>query len=153
MNKLIHNYPCRVLDIVDGRTFDGLLDLGFNLQQKLRIQMAGVELPDTKSKDPEVKADLDRAKNCLRLALMGGGDYPKGRRVIVAPTKPNRYNRSYFRVYVSVNRDNIAYPPLCAKYAALRFMDANNYQQLCYENHFDLAFAASILDDFEPRDF
>ena len=119
MNKLVFNYKAQVKNIVNGRTFDAQLDFGFRKFQDFRVQMQSVELPDERSKDPEVKATLERAKTCLRMALMGTDENSRGRRIVVASTQPSKRNLSYFRCYVPAKRENIEVPPLCAKYAGL----------------------------------
>lgn len=152
MNKLVFNYKAQVGNVVNGRTFDARLDFGFRQFQDFRIQMQSVELPDERSKDIVVKESLDRAKTCLRMALMGTGENPQGRRIVVASTQPSKRNLSYFRCYVPANRENIECPPLCAKYAGLRFMDVNNFMQLLAERQFDLVYAADLLETFELHD-
>jgi hypothetical protein len=161
----VYNFLARVTEVVDGRTFDVILDKGFREFAQRRLQMQGVELPNPRLEKTEESRDLfDKAKQCLSCVLFGwnsvedseGGsseDEIQGRGVIVSPMHPNRYGRAFVRVYVKAERENINYPQLGAKYAGYRFLHVNNLMQLVAERKYDMEEVISICKTFELRDF
>lgn len=48
-------YSAKVLKIVDGDTFDVLIDLGFNVHHKARVRLYGVNTPESRTKDLKEK--------------------------------------------------------------------------------------------------
>jgi len=52
--KLFH-YKATVDRIVDGDTIDVILDLGFDLKMESRIRFAGINAPESRTKDPVEK--------------------------------------------------------------------------------------------------
>ena len=44
-----------VLKVVDGDTVDVLIDLGFDLTKKERIRLAGIDTPESRTRDLEEK--------------------------------------------------------------------------------------------------
>ena len=49
--KLFH-YKATVERIIDGDTIDVVLDLGFDIHMKARIRFAGVNAPESRTRDP-----------------------------------------------------------------------------------------------------
>lgn len=49
-NKLYH-YRCQVERVVDGDTIDVTLDLGFDLHMQARIRFAGINAPESRTRD------------------------------------------------------------------------------------------------------
>lgn len=43
----MYEYNATVLNIVDGDTYDVLVDLGFNLDMKIRVRLDGIDTPET----------------------------------------------------------------------------------------------------------
>ena len=41
-----------VVKIVDGDTIDVVIDLGFDLTKKERIRLAGIDTPESRTRDP-----------------------------------------------------------------------------------------------------
>ncbi len=54
-----------VVKIVDGDTVDVIIDLGFNLSKKERIRLAGIDTPESRTRDLEEKAMGLEAKDYL----------------------------------------------------------------------------------------
>jgi endonuclease YncB( thermonuclease family) len=54
-DKLFH-YKASVERIVDGDTIDVRLDLGFDIHMKARIRFAGINAPESRTRDPIEKA-------------------------------------------------------------------------------------------------
>tara|TARA_R110002051_G_scaffold300816_1_gene368360 strand:- start:582 stop:926 length:345 start_codon:yes stop_codon:yes gene_type:complete len=62
----MHYYKIKNVDrIVDGDTIDVTIDLGFSLYHKTRIRLAGIDTPETRTRDLEEKAAGIRAKEYL----------------------------------------------------------------------------------------
>jgi micrococcal nuclease len=55
-------YEAVILSVVDGDTYDAIVDLGFNISLKIRIRLHGVNCPELKSNDPDIKANGISAK-------------------------------------------------------------------------------------------
>lgn len=155
MNKLVRNYPTRPTNVVDGRTFDAIVELGWNTFRDIRLQMQGIELPDRLTVPPEQREQLpetlEKAKQCLRMALGFTNGRETGYHIVVSPSfQPNRrYKNPFVRVFVQANRENILYPPLCGRWAGLRFLDVCNLIQLAGELKYDLDEVKKIVDSFE----
>ena len=45
-----------VVKVVDGDTIDVVIDLGFDLTKKERIRLAGIDTPESRTRDLEEKA-------------------------------------------------------------------------------------------------
>tara|TARA_R110000824_G_scaffold126906_2_gene286674 strand:+ start:192 stop:536 length:345 start_codon:yes stop_codon:yes gene_type:complete len=62
----MHHYKIKNVDrVVDGDTIDVTIDLGFSLYHKTRIRLAGINTPETRTRDLEEKAAGIRAKDFL----------------------------------------------------------------------------------------
>ena len=48
-------YPAKVMNIVDGDTYDLMIDLGHDVHVAARIRLLGVDTPETRTKDLEEK--------------------------------------------------------------------------------------------------
>jgi hypothetical protein len=171
MNRLIYNYPCNVHPtpkssqlVVDGRTFFGEIDLGLWIVRRSRVQLIGVDLPEAKpgqaaSSDDAQKAE--RAKKCLSLALYGPagledvkptGVPPVGRRIIVAPMRPNEHGRVVARVYLQVARTYALYSNLTSSIAGFSFLDVNAFMNFLGNWGWDLNKAREIHDSYQVMD-
>ena len=58
-----------VLKVVDGDTIDVLIDLGFNLTKKERIRLAGIDTPESRTRNLEEKKMGLEAKEYLQNKL------------------------------------------------------------------------------------
>jgi endonuclease YncB( thermonuclease family) len=61
-DKLFH-YKATVTRVVDGDTVDVSIDLGFDIHMKARIRLAGINAPESRTKDLVEKAAGIEAKN------------------------------------------------------------------------------------------
>ena len=48
-------YSAKVLNVVDGDTFDCMVDLGFSVHLKARVRLYGLNTPESRTKDLEEK--------------------------------------------------------------------------------------------------
>ena len=61
----------KVIKIVDGDTVDVLIDLGFDIHVKERVRLAGINAPETRTKDKEEKKKGLAAKTRLKELCKG----------------------------------------------------------------------------------
>jgi len=67
----MYNYKISPLKIIDGDTIDANIDLGFDIQVKKRIRFAGINTPESRTRDLEEKAKGLAAKNRVKQLLDG----------------------------------------------------------------------------------
>jgi micrococcal nuclease len=67
--KRLYNYSAEVTNIVDGDTFDALVDMGMKIYQKARIRVMGIQCPE------RGQPGFDEAKAFCELWLMGNRVY------------------------------------------------------------------------------
>ena len=48
-------YLCKVTRVVDGDTIDVNIDLGFNIWHKARVRMAGIDTPESRTRNKKEK--------------------------------------------------------------------------------------------------
>ena len=51
----MYQYKVKLDRIIDGDTIDCYIDLGFNIQTKKRIRFAGINTPESRTRDLEEK--------------------------------------------------------------------------------------------------
>ena len=73
--------------VVDGDTVDVIIDLGFDLTKKERVRLAGIDTPESRTRDLEEKAMGLEAKDHLT-GMLEGAD-----RLIVRTEKDGKYGR------------------------------------------------------------
>ena len=85
--------------IVDGDTFDCIVDLGFNISHKIRVRMYGINTPESRTRDLEEKKRGLAAKQRLSELLCD----PE---LVVKTTKKGKYGRYLGVVYSSEHNIN-----------------------------------------------
>lgn len=90
-----YRYSAEVLRIVDGDTFDALVDVGFGAYRKIRVRVEGINTPETKGEEkPEgLRAKL-RAEQLIEMLD-----------VIIQSKKKDSFGRWISRVWLSDGRD------------------------------------------------
>ena len=73
--------------VVDGDTVDVIIDLGFDLTKKERVRLAGIDTPESRTRDLEEKAMGLEAKDHLTDMLKGAD------KLIVKTEKDGKYGR------------------------------------------------------------
>ena len=63
------NYKCTLLRVIDGDTIDVNIDLGFNIWHKGRIRMAGIDTPESRTRNKAEKVLGLAAKKRLKELL------------------------------------------------------------------------------------
>ena len=87
-----------VLKVVDGDTIDASIDLGFDISLSKRIRLAGIDSPESRTRDLEEKALGLESKEWLKKALEGAKD------IIIKTEKPDsteKYGRIIGHLFIN----------------------------------------------------
>jgi micrococcal nuclease len=67
----MYEYKCKVKRVVDGDTMDVILDLGFDIHHAVRVRMAGIDTPESRTRDKDEKARGKLSKAFLKESIKG----------------------------------------------------------------------------------
>ena len=67
----MYEYKCKVKRVVDGDTMDVILDLGFSVHHAVRVRMAGIDTPESRTRDKDEKARGKLSKAFLKERIKG----------------------------------------------------------------------------------
>ena len=67
----MYEYNCKVKRVVDGDTMDVILDLGFDIHHAVRVRMAGIDTPESRTRDKDEKARGKLSKAFLKESIKG----------------------------------------------------------------------------------
>ena len=105
----MYEYKAKVTRCVDGDTVDVVLDLGFNIFHSCRVRMAGIDTPESRTRDLDEKARGKLAKEFLKNWVT---EYENNKKNIVIKTKKEKAKGKFGRVLgelwvegVNVNED------------------------------------------------
>ena len=94
--KVMYTYFVKSIDrVVDGDTIDISIDLGFDLTKKERVRLAGIDTPETRTKNPKEKEMGYEAKEFLEIHLM------KASKLTVKTEKDGKFGRMLGWLYKS----------------------------------------------------
>lgn len=102
--KIMYEYYVRkVENVVDGDTIDVLIDLGFDILFASRVRLAGIDTPESRTKDLAEKALGLEAKEYLKKAL-------KDAKSVVIKTEKMDSSEKYGRIlgWVYINGDTVS---------------------------------------------
>jgi micrococcal nuclease len=96
-------YVRKVENVVDGDTIDVLIDLGFDILFASRVRLAGIDTPESRTKDLAEKALGLEAKEYLKKAL-------KDAKSVVIKTEKMDSSEKYGRIlgWIYVNEDTVS---------------------------------------------
>lgn len=96
-------YVRKVENVVDGDTIDVLIDLGFDILFASRVRLAGIDTPESRTKDLAEKALGLEAKEYLKKAL-------KDAKSVVIKTEKMNSSEKYGRIlgWIYVNGDTVS---------------------------------------------
>ena len=96
-------YVRKVENIVDGDTIDVLIDLGFDILFQSRVRLAGIDTPESRTKDLAEKALGLEAKEYLKKNL-------KDAKSVVIKTEKMDSSEKYGRIlgWVYINGDTVS---------------------------------------------
>ena len=87
-----------ITKVVDGDTIDANIDLGFDISLTKRIRLAGIDTPESRTRNLEEKALGLESKEWLKKALEGAKD------ILIKTEKPDsteKYGRIIGHLYVN----------------------------------------------------
>jgi micrococcal nuclease len=102
--KVVYTYYVRkVENVVDGDTIDVLIDLGFDILFASRVRLAGIDTPESRTKDLKEKALGLESKEYLKKAL-------KDAKSVVIKTEKMDSSEKYGRIlgWIYVNGDTVS---------------------------------------------
>ena len=67
----MYEYKCKVKRVVDGDTMDVILDLGFSVHHAVRVRLAGIDTPESRTRDKDEKARGKLSKAFLKESIKG----------------------------------------------------------------------------------
>ena len=91
----------KVLKVVDGDTIDVDIDLGFNISYTQRVRLAGIDTPESRTKDLKEKALGLEVKDKLKKTI-------EAAKVVVIKTEKPDSSEKYGRILGWVYLDNAA---------------------------------------------
>ena len=92
----MYTYFVKSVDrVVDGDTIDISIDLGFDLTKKERVRLAGIDTPETRTKNPKEKEMGYQATEFLEMHLM------EATKLIVKTEKDGKFGRMLGWLYKS----------------------------------------------------
>jgi len=96
-------YVRKVENVVDGDTIDVLIDLGFDILFQSRVRLAGIDTPESRTKDLKEKALGLESKEYLKKAL-------KDAKSVVIKTEKMDSSEKYGRIlgWVYINGDSVS---------------------------------------------
>ena len=96
-------YVRKVENVVDGDTIDVLIDLGFDILFQSRVRLAGIDTPESRTKDIKEKALGLESKEYLKKHL-------KDAKSVVIKTEKMDSSEKYGRIlgWVYVNGDTVS---------------------------------------------
>ena len=96
-------YVRKVEGVVDGDTIDVLIDLGFDILFASRVRLAGIDTPESRTKDLKEKALGLESKEYLKNAL-------KDAKSVVIKTEKMDSSEKYGRIlgWVYINGDTVS---------------------------------------------
>ena len=96
-------YVRKVENVVDGDTIDVLIDLGFDILFASRVRLAGIDTPESRTKDLKEKALGLESKEYLKKAL-------KDAKSVVIKTEKMNSTEKFGRIlgWVYINGDSVS---------------------------------------------
>jgi micrococcal nuclease len=96
-------YVRKVENVVDGDTIDVLIDLGFDILFASRVRLAGIDTPESRTRDLAEKALGLESKEYLKKAL-------KDAKSVVIKTEKMNSSEKYGRIlgWVYINGDTVS---------------------------------------------
>jgi micrococcal nuclease len=84
-----------VVKVVDGDTIDVVIDLGFDLSKKERVRLAGIDTPESRTRDLEEKKLGLEAKEHLSTNLTNA------KQLIISTEKDGKYGRMLGTIHMN----------------------------------------------------
>ena len=88
-------YKAKLIRVVDGDTCDAQIDLGFDVSVKKRIRFAGINAPESRTRDLKEKAKGLAAKDRVKAVLAENPSFT------LESTEIGKYGRVLGKIYVT----------------------------------------------------
>ena len=92
----MYTYKAKLLRVVDGDTCDAQIDLGFDVSVKKRIRFAGIDAPESRTRDLKEKALGLAAKERVKAILAENPSFT------LESTEIGKYGRVLGNIYISI---------------------------------------------------
>jgi len=92
----MYTYKAILLRVVDGDTVDAQIDLGFDVSVKKRIRFAGINAPESRTRDLEEKARGLKAKDRVKAVLSENSSFTLESKEI------GKYGRVLGSIYINM---------------------------------------------------
>jgi len=67
---MLYTYKAKCINVVDGDTFDFMVDLGFNLTNKIRVRLADVDTPEIRASTEAERQHARAAKSFVERLML-----------------------------------------------------------------------------------
>jgi micrococcal nuclease len=91
----MYTYKAKLIRVVDGDTCDAQIDLGFDVSVKKRIRFAGINAPESRTRDLKEKAKGLAAKDRVKAVLAENPSFT------LESTEIGKYGRVLGKIYVT----------------------------------------------------
>ena len=92
----MYTYKAKLLRVVDGDTCDAQIDLGFDVSVKKRIRFAGINAPESRTRDLKEKAKGLAAKDRVKAILAENPSFT------LESTELGKYGRVLGRIHINI---------------------------------------------------
>tara|TARA_R100001443_G_scaffold102479_1_gene110663 strand:+ start:912 stop:1283 length:372 start_codon:yes stop_codon:yes gene_type:complete len=92
----MYTYKAKLLRVVDGDTCDAQIDLGFDVSIKKRIRFAGINAPESRTRDLKEKARGLAAKDRVKAILAENPSFT------LESTEIGKYGRVLGKIHIDV---------------------------------------------------
>ena len=96
----MYEYKAKVMRVVDGDTIDVEIDLGFTIKVFQRLRFAGIDAPETRTRDKLEKAKGFEAKKFVEDEIAKCGGY-----VMIRTGKTGKFGRYIADIRIDMSRD------------------------------------------------
>ena len=120
----MYEYKCKVKRVVDGDTMDVILDLGFDVHHAVRVRLAGIDTPESRTRDLDEKARGKLSKAFLKESIKG--------KKIVLKTKIKDAKGKFGRVIANMCF-NLGHPRLSGFKNFIQAMQVSDWERAAIE--------------------
>ena len=92
----MYTYKAKLLRVVDGDTCDAQIDLGFDVSVKKRIRFAGINAPESRTRDLKEKALGLAAKDRVKAILAENPSFT------LESTELGKYGRVLGKIHINI---------------------------------------------------
>jgi len=160
----VYNWKYHVSKIIDGRSVEGMLDMGFREYRERRFNLADIPLEDVRRLRGTERLAAERehegAFECLCALLWPTDDKMNhGRTVVVSPCSPDRRGLSVVHIYVPIAATAPEYDSIICRNARAvgspvhSFLHVNGYMNHMKSHEFSAVVRNDLLSVVQPYDF